>query len=50
MSISANEKDKLAKRSRVKSATAEGIYVTVEKSQPNFFEDMGRKNVGVSGL
>jgi len=47
MSISANEKDKLAKRSRVKSATAEGIYVTVEKSQPNFFEDMGRKNVGV---
>ena len=47
MSVTANERDKLSKRSRVKGATVEGIEFTEEKSQPNFFEDTSEKNVGI---
>ena len=47
MAAEANEKEKLKKRSRVKGATVEGIEATEEKLQPNFFEDISRKNVGV---
>jgi DNA invertase Pin-like site-specific DNA recombinase len=47
MSGTANEKEKLKKRGRVKHATMEGITVTKERSQPNFFEDDTEMNVGI---
>ena len=47
MPITPNDKDKIIKRNRVKDATIEGIDVTEEKAQPNFFEDTCKKKVGI---
>ena len=47
MDVTANEKDKLKKRRRVKNASMDGIEVTAERPQPNFFEDTRPKNVGI---